>query len=93
MYDLEKPENLKLEAESDSLKVTWKANEKADGYTVFRRVNTDAWEEITDTTNTSFVDNKINSKNKYTYTVAPFVNKKGEKYYGVFSYKGVSKHE
>ncbi len=93
MYDLEKPENLKLEAESDSLKVTWKANEKADGYTVFRRVNTDAWEEITDTTGTSFVDNKINSKNKYTYTVAPFVNKNGEKYYGVFSYKGVSKHE
>ena len=85
-YDLSAPASVKATAQDGTVTITWKAVEGADGYAIYRKGA--SWEQIAQVDGQSYSDEALEDDTTYVYTVVPFYETDGEKYYGNFSYSG-----
>lgn len=85
-YDLSAPASVKATAQDRNVTLTWKAVEGADGYAIYRKGA--SWEQIAQVDGQSYSDEALEDDTTYVYTVVPFYETDGEKYYGHFSYSG-----
>lgn len=82
-----------LKKNENAVEVSWDEISGADGYAVFRKYGSGGeWKEISTVKTLRFTDDtvKINSDYFYYYTVAPFTEKDGVRYYGDCYYRGES---
>ena len=63
------PTNVKVEAASKGLKVSWKKAARAEKYEVYRMEGSGKYKKVKTTTSTSFTDTKVTNGTKYTYYV------------------------
>ncbi len=63
------PTNVKVEAASKGLKVSWKKSARAEKYEVYRKEGSGKYKKVKTTTSTSFTDTKVTNGSKYTYYV------------------------
>lgn len=79
-----------------SIRVTWKGVEGAEGYAVFRKANKAAagkrWEWVADLDpdRNEYTDDDLKPSVEYTYTVAPYRQTGGTREYGSFDVLGVN---
>lgn len=88
---LEAPADLSTSMDEKQVYVTWSPVANADGYRIYRKTGDEGnWQQITETSECSYADEEaITSKGGwYFYTVVPYYEENGEKYYGDFSYTG-----
>lgn len=63
------PSVRKISNINGGVKLSWGKSAGAAIYRVFRKTGAGSWKKLADTTNTSYVDNKVQSGKKYSYTV------------------------
>ncbi len=86
-YDLLPPSGLQGKAQDKAITLKWNTSEGADGYVIFRKSSLTSqknWMRIADLTadEREFIDEKINTRYKYTYTVFSYRIVDGQKIYG-----------
>jgi len=89
-YSLAAPGAIKATEEKEQVTVNWKGTQNAEGYAVYRKSEGADWERIGETEDVYFNDTKAKKGVAYIYTVVPFAEKDGEKFYGSFAYKGAA---
>ena len=87
-YDLERPVSMKIVEKTQGACLTWNAVENADGYAVYRKCN-NKWELLSHVQEPTYLDSSCEEGTTYVYTVVPYSEEGGEKYYGNFSYLGM----
>lgn len=87
---LEQPGELTAVTGEDAICLSWIASENADGYAVYRKQAGKAWEFLDTAEALQYTDEAAESGVVYHYTVVPFVEEQDGRYYGKFSYSGVS---
>jgi len=70
------------------IELVWTSAYGADGYCVYRKVEDGPWELIGDTKYTGLSDKDAVESGSYVYTIVPYCNRDGERYYGKFNYWG-----
>jgi len=93
--DLPAPKIKEAKAKRSGIRLTWSASKGADGYVIYRKtaVEDDGHWKLVATVGTdklSYVDSELQKNTKYTYVIAPFVDKGGQKAYGNYNIKGAS---
>ena len=83
------PNDLRAEAESKAVTVSWESVQNADGYTVYKQVGNGAWSAIKDTSTAKYTDTDVKSETVYSYTVVPYKVVNGKKMYGNYLYNGI----
>lgn len=76
---------------NDSIYILWTLAYGAEGYEIYRKVDDVEWIKIGETAqadDTSFTDTDAAAPGKYVYTIVPFYDRDGERYYGKFNYWG-----
>ena len=89
--DLETPADLTTSMDEKQVYVTWSPVAGADGYRIYRKTGDEGnWQQITETSECSYADEEaiISKGGWFFYTVVPYYEENGEKYYGDFSYMG-----
>lgn len=88
-YTLEMPE-ISLIKEKKNINISWERVKGADGYAVWRKHGSNGtWKEIGTTDKLKFSDSKLNMESEYYYyTVVPFRQEEGTRYYGDCYYHG-----
>lgn len=87
---LAEPADLTLTpVKKEGIRVEWKPVEGADGYVVYHKLAGKTWSAMTTVTETSCVDTEVSKGKRYYYTVVPYCDVDGVRYYGDFSYNGL----
>ena len=86
---LEAPK-LWIKEDADKTTLCWSKIEKATGYVVYRKQSAEsAWEKLSETTDVNYAVSMPDGEETHYYTVVPFLEENGSKYYGDFSYQGI----
>jgi hypothetical protein len=93
--DLKAPRLEKPVVGENSIQLTWSESEGADGYVIYRKTseeNDGKWQLLAtaDADALSYMDEALKANTRYTYCVAPFADKDGQKAYGNYKIEGVS---
>ncbi|MBR2823421.1 MAG: fibronectin type III domain-containing protein [Clostridia bacterium] len=90
--ELEGPAMKRVTVKELSATVTWDPSEGADGYEIFRKADDRGWESVTavEASASSYTEEGLEPKTKYTYTAVPFLETESGRKYGHFSVNGVS---
>jgi hypothetical protein len=93
--DLNAPRLEKPVVGENSIQLTWSESEGADGYVIYRKTseeNDGKWQLLATAgaDALSYMDEALKANTRYTYCVAPFADKDGQKAYGNYKIKGVS---
>lgn len=86
---LSTPKITKVSNEIDGVKVQWKKVPKAAKYRVLRKTGSGSWKKVADTKNTTYLDTKVKSGKKYTYTIR-CISSNGKSYTSGYNKKGRS---
>ena len=86
---LSTPKITKVSNEIDGVKVQWKKVPKAAKYRVLRKIGSGSWKKVADTKNTTYLDTKVKSGKKYTYTIR-CISSNGKSYTSKYNKKGRS---
>lgn len=73
----------------NGINIQWKKVSNAAKYRIYRKTNSGNWKKIADTKNTSYIDTKVKSGKKYTYTIR-CISSNGKKYTSNYNKKGRS---
>ena len=84
------PKLSKITTSYNSITVKWNAVSEADGYQVYRKVNSGKWKVVKNTTGTSYKDKNVKAGYKYSYTVKAHKKVNGKKVYSGYNKKGLS---
>lgn len=84
------PKLSKITTLYNSITVKWNAVSEADGYQVYRKVNSGKWKVVKNTTGTSYKDKNVKAGYKYSYTVKAHKKVNGKKVYSGYNKKGLS---
>lgn len=99
-YELEAPELTECRATGRSFRLTWTPSEGADGYRLYRKQLLPAEDPVTpavsawvcvadlDADTLTYMDRTLALNAAYTYTVAPYLLRDGEKRFGPYDYAG-----
>lgn len=88
-YSLKQP-SFKISANSESIVVSWNKINGADGYAVYRKKGfSGTWEQIGISADITLRDSNVETKTDYYYTVVPFKEEGGKRYYGNYKYNGI----
>jgi hypothetical protein len=93
--DLNAPRLKKPVVGENSIQLTWSESEGADGYVIYRKTseeNDGKWQLLATAgaDALSYMDEALKANTRYTYCVAPFADKDGQKAYGNYKIEGVS---
>lgn len=93
--DLNAPMLEKPVVGENSIQLTWSESEGADGYVIYRKTseeNDGKWQLLATVgaDALSYMDEGLKANTRYTYCVAPFADKDGQKAYGNYNIEGVS---
>lgn len=75
---------------NSSLKVTWNKIENAQGYLVYRKINSGSWKRVKTTSSTYYEDKNVKVGYTYTYTVKAYRKVDGKNIYSSYDKKGKS---
>ncbi len=89
-YSLAAPEGLAVTAYGTTMTVTWEPVEGADGYRVYRKQGSEAWEELAETEELTAQETGCAVGKTYTYTVLPYRLTEEGKVWGKYLFEGVS---
>lgn len=84
------PKLSKITTSYNSITVKWNTVSGADGYQVYRKVNSGKWKVVKNTTGTSYKDKNVKAGYKYSYTVKAYKKVNGKKVYSGYNKKGLS---
>ena len=84
------PKLSKITTSYNSITVKWNTVSDADGYQVYRKVNSGKWKVVKNTTGTSYKDKNVKAGYKYSYTVKAHKKVNGKKVYSGYNKKGLS---
>ena len=84
------PKLSKITTSYNSITVKWNTVSDADGYQVYRKVNSGKWKVVKNTTGTSYKDKNVKAGYKYSYTVKAYKKVNGKKVYSGYNKKGLS---
>ena len=84
------PKLSKITTLYNSITVKWNAVSEADGYQIYRKVNSGKWKVVKNTTGTSYKDKNVKAGYKYSYTVKAHKKVNGKKVYSGYNKKGLS---
>lgn len=84
------PKPKKVISSYNSLEIRWEKVSGADGYQVYRKVNSGKWKVVKNTTGTSYKDKNVKAGYKYSYTVKAHKKVNGKKVYSGYNKKGLS---
>ena len=85
---LEAPK-LWIKEDADKTTLCWSKIEKATGYVVYRKQSAEsAWEKLSETTDVNYAVSMPDGEETHYYTVVPFLEENGNKYYGDYFYQG-----
>ncbi len=88
-FDLKAPADFGAIVEDGSLCITWIPVEDADGYVIYRKEGEkDEWQLVGEAYGTAYTDMSVESGHSYFYTIVPFVEEAGNRYYGNYSFDG-----
>ena len=76
------------ESVNEGVKISWDAPNGGSKYRVFYKGASGQWRSMGDTTETSFIDDDVNSGNTYTYTVR-CVNEEGTRFVSGYDKQGI----
>ncbi len=68
-YEFDSPKISSVENQEDGVKIKWKSIEGVEVYRVFKKNEKNEWEIIGDTTENFFIDENVESKKEYTYSI------------------------
>ncbi len=88
-YSIANVSNLAVSKTDEGNTLKWEASTGADGYLIYRKIG-GSWSKIGETESLAYTDTKASKKGTYTYTAVPFTETAEGRFYGDFSYKGVS---
>ena len=80
----------KITTSYNSITVKWNTVSGANGYQVYRKVNSGKWKVVKNTTGTSYKDKNVKAGYKYSYTVKAHKKVNGKKVYSGYNKKGLS---
>ena len=90
-FSMAAPDKFGIAAEKESNSLYWQPVRGADGYVVYKKTDGREWTAIADVTDdTKAVDEDVSEDHTYTYTVVAYYVRNGERYYGNYSYKGIT---
>ncbi len=94
-YSLSVPELSALEISGQQISLQWESAEDADGYEIYRKSageQNGCWHAVASVNAETlrYEEEDLAAKTKYTYTVVPYRTEADIKYYGNFSYVGVT---
>jgi len=90
-FDLAAPKDVAVVNNDMTVTVSWNKIDSADGYVIYRKQGLgSAWKEIGQVSDISFEDKDIKKDKSYYYTVVPFTEENGERYYGNYLYNGIN---
>ena len=84
------PKLSKITTSYNSITVKWNTVFGANGYLVYRKVNSGKWKVVKNTTGTSYKDKNVKAGYKYSYTVKAYKKVNGKKVYSGYNKKGLS---
>ena len=84
------PKLSKITTSYNSITVKWNTVSGANGYQVYRKVNSGKWKVVKNTTGTSYKDKNVKAGYKYSYTVKAHKKVNGKKVYSGYNKKGLS---
>ena len=84
------PKLSKITTSYNSITVKWNTVSGADGYQVYRKVNSGKWKVVKNTTGTSYKDKNVKAGYKYSYTVKAYKKVNGKKVYSGYNKKELS---
>lgn len=84
------PKIAKLENTLSGIKISWNKSNNAAKYRVYRRAGKGKWKKLGDTTKTHWVNKKVKSGTKYTYTVR-CISKDGKRFTSGYNKTGWSR--
>ena len=84
------PKLSKITTSYNSITVKWNTVSDADGYQVYRKVNSGKWKVVKNTTGTSYKDKNVKAGYKNSYTVKAYKKVNGKKVYSGYNKKGLS---
>ncbi len=84
------PKLSKITTSYNSITVKWNTVFGANGYLVYRKVNSGKWKVVKNTTGTSYKDKNVKAGYKYSYTVKAHKKVNGKKVYSGYNKKGLS---
>ena len=84
------PNLSKITASYNSITIKWNTVSDANGYQVYRKVNSGKWKAVKNVTGTSYKDKNVKAGYKYSYTVKAYKTVNGKKVYSGYNKKGLS---
>lgn len=80
----------KVTVTHNAITVNWNAVSDANGYQIYRKVNSGKWKPLKTTTKTSYKDKAVKAGYKYSYTVKAYRTENGRKIFSEYNKKGLS---
>lgn len=88
-HELKAP-NMTISQDNLNIEITWNQVDGADGYAIYKKADkNESWIEIGTTSELQFLDNAVETEKEYYYTVIPFREENGERFYGNHVYNGI----
>ena len=84
------PNLSKITASYNSITIKWNTVSDANGYQVYRKVNSGKWKAVKNVIGTSYKDKNVKAGYKYSYTVKAYKTVNGKKVYSGYNKKGLS---
>ena len=82
--------SLTIEKDEAETVLSWNSIAEADGYIIYRKTNAEsAWECLSETTDTNYIVSLPDKEETHYYTVVPFLEDSGCRYYGDYLYSGI----
>ena len=79
-----------IEKDEAETVLSWNSIAEADGYIIYRKTNAEsAWECLSETTDTNYIVSLPDKEETHYYTVVPFLEDSGCRYYGDYLYSGI----
>ena len=84
------PQTVSVSESYNAITVKWNAVSDANGYQIYRKVNSGKWKPVKTTTKTSYKDKAVKAGYKYSYTVKAYRTENGKKIFSEYNKKGLS---